>query len=122
MFAHLSQDGLIEARPGQGTFVRLAPEEGTGQADLSWQSVALGTGRFDGEFMSGLLTLPPPGSIPLSMGYLPPDLQATSLLSAALRQAAARPELWDRLPVEGLENLRAWFAREVGSGRVFLPH
>jgi len=122
VFAHLSQDGLIEARPGQGTFVRLAPEEGTGQADLSWQSVALGTGRFDGEFMSGLLTLPPPGSIPLSMGYLPPDLQATSLLSAALRQAAARPELWDRLPVEGLENLRAWFAREVGSGRVFIPH
>lgn len=72
--------------------------------------------------MQALTTLPPAGSLVLSMGYLPPELQPTDLLASALRQAATRCELWDRLPVEGLETLRGWFAREVGRGAVFTPH
>lgn len=120
-FARLTGEGLIDPRPGQGTFVRQRPMTGAA-SDLSWQAVALGAGRRTGEAMQDLLALPPPGSIPLSMGYLPPDLQATELLSAALKQAAKNPALWDRLPFEGMEALRAWFAREIGHGNVFTPH
>ncbi len=121
-FAHLVAEGLIEPRPGQGTFVRERQDEAGPSADLSWQSIALGAARGDGRSMGPLLTLPPPGSLILSMGYLPPDLQASGLLANALRQAAGRPELWDRLPIDGLDALRAWFAREVGHGTVYSPH
>ena len=121
-FAQLASEGLIEPKPGQGTFVRQTQKIVAEEADFSWQSVALGSARGDGGSMGALLALPPSDSLVLSMGYLPPDLQATGLLTNALRQAAARPELWDRLSMEGLEPLRAWFAREIGNGSVFAPH
>ncbi|MDQ0396344.1 aminotransferase-like domain-containing protein [Labrys monachus] len=121
-FARLVGEGLIEPRPGQGTFVRQPPESATEGCDFSWQSIALGAARADGGPMGTLLTVPPPESLILSRGYLPPDLQASGLLATALRQAAGRAELWDRLPIEGMEPLRAWFAHQVGDGGVFSPH
>ncbi|TNC09923.1 PLP-dependent aminotransferase family protein [Methylobacterium terricola] len=121
-FAQLVGEGLIEPRPGQGTFVRERTDGAAASADFSWQSAALGAARADGRSLGALLALPPPGSLILSMGYLPADLQASSLLANALRHTAGRPELWDRLPVDGLEPLRAWFAREVGRGTVYSPH
>ncbi|MCW0002153.1 PLP-dependent aminotransferase family protein [Pararhizobium sp. YC-54] len=121
-FAQLVGEGLIEPRPGQGTFVRQTMASATDVSNFAWQSVALGAARADSGFLGSLLAVPPPESLILSMGYLPPDLQASGLLANALRQAAGRPELWDRLPIEGLEPLRAWFAREVGNGAVFSPH
>ncbi|MGO4566975.1 PLP-dependent aminotransferase family protein [Rhizobium sp. 2YAF20] len=120
-FARLSAEGLIEPRPGQGTFVR-GRADPIRQADFSWQSVALGPARVDNTFLATSLAVASSGSISLSMGYLPPDLQATALLAGALRRAAVQPELWDRLPFEGFEPLRAWFAQEVADGGVFTPH
>ena len=61
-----------------------------------------------------LLAVPPPGAIPLSSGYLSLDLQPLHLVGAALARAARRPGAWERGPVEGREELRAWFAREAG--------
>jgi DNA-binding transcriptional MocR family regulator len=52
----------------------------------------------------------------LSTGYLPSDLQPAGLLAGALARAARRPGVWDRIPVEGLEPLRAWFAQDLGTG------
>jgi DNA-binding transcriptional MocR family regulator len=52
----------------------------------------------------------------LSAGYLPPDLQPTAALGAALARAARRPGVWDRMPAEGLAGLRAHFAAAVGGG------
>lgn len=121
-FAQLVSEGLIEPRPGQGTFVREAPASPSEVVDLSWQSVALGAARGDGVFLETSLTLPPADGLILSMGYLPPDLQGSGLLAHALRRAAGRVDLWDRLPIEGLQSLRAWFAREIGNGAVFSPH
>ncbi|WP_202799465.1 PLP-dependent aminotransferase family protein [Mesorhizobium amorphae] len=121
-FAQLVGEGLIEPRPGQGTFVREAPESASEGSDFSWQSAPLGAARGDSGFLGKLLRVPPADSLILSMGYLPPDLQASGLLATALRQAAGRSELWDRLPIEGLEPLRTWFAREIGNGAVFSPH
>ncbi|MGH9916921.1 MAG: GntR family transcriptional regulator, partial [Pyrinomonadaceae bacterium] len=120
-FARLTGEGLIDPRPGHGTFVRQRPLN-VATPDLSWQAVALGAARDTSESMQELLALPSPRSMPLSMGYLPPDLQATELLSTALKQVAKQPALWDRLPFEGMEPLRSWFAREIGQGSIFTPH
>jgi DNA-binding transcriptional MocR family regulator len=107
--------GLVEARPGKGTFVAAAPDERRAP-DLSWQTVALGPGRPGEEEMRALLALPPAGAIPLSGGYLDADLQPAAALGAALTRAARQPASWQRGPAEGREDLRAWFAREAGAG------
>ncbi|MEE3922172.1 hypothetical protein V2I01_39355 [Micromonospora sp. BRA006-A] len=66
--------------------------------------------------MQALLALPPSGAIPLTGGYLDPDLQPAAALGAALARAARQPAAWQRGPVEGRADLRAWFAREAGGG------
>ncbi|MEH1098914.1 aminotransferase-like domain-containing protein [Micromonospora sp. CPCC 205561] len=111
----LAAEGLIEARAGRGTFVAAAPGPRR-TPDLSWQTVALGPRPPGEEDMQALLALPPTGAIPLSGGYLDPDLQPAAALGAALARAARQPASWQRGPTEGREDLRAWFARESGGG------
>ncbi|MEV4276953.1 PLP-dependent aminotransferase family protein [Actinoplanes xinjiangensis] len=117
----LVAEGLVETRSGRGTFVAARPAAAPlSPPDLSWQTVALGPRRVGEEEMQALLSLPPSGAIPLSGGYLDADLQPTAALGAALARAARQPATWQRGPVEGREDLRAWFARETiapGSGR-----
>ncbi|MEV4443231.1 PLP-dependent aminotransferase family protein, partial [Streptomyces sp. NPDC049577] len=60
------------------------------------------------------LAEPPPGVIELTGGYLHPSLQPERALSAALARAGRRPGAWGRPPIEGVGELRAWFAREIG--------
>jgi len=114
--ARLAQEGLVVPRPGRGTFVaeRAGAADADDPPDLSWQAVALGTARGDGGSLGELLELPPPGAIPLSTGYLDPELQPLAAIGPALGRAARRAGAWDRGPVEGREELRAWFAREAG--------
>jgi DNA-binding transcriptional MocR family regulator len=116
--ARLAGEGLVDPRPGRGTFVAApaAPHRaGDGAApDLSWQSVALGPRTAEESALQELLAVPPPAAIPLSSGYLEGDLQPLAALGAALGRAARRAAAWDRGPVEGREELRAWFAREAG--------
>ncbi|WP_433554172.1 PLP-dependent aminotransferase family protein [Micromonospora zamorensis] len=111
----LVAQGLIEARPGRGTFVAVQPDE-RGVPDLSWQTVALGPRQSGQDEMQALLALTPAGAIPLSGGYLDADLQPAAALGAALTRAARQPASWQRGPVEGRADLRAWFAREAGAG------
>lgn len=111
----LAAEGLIEARPGRGTFVAAPPDE-PGVPDLSWQTVALGPRRFGQDEMQELLALTPDGTIPLSGGYLHADLQPAAALGGALTRASRQPASWQRGPVEGRADLRAWFAREAGAG------
>ena len=111
----LVADGLVEARPGRGSFV--AHRDGPSPpADLGWQSVALGERTVSAEDLGELLAVPRPGAVPLTSGYLSEDLQPLGTLSAAMGRAARRPGAWGRGLVEGLEQLRAWFAREAGGG------
>jgi DNA-binding transcriptional MocR family regulator len=107
--------GLVEARPGRGTFVAARPEP-VGGPDLSWQTVALGPGRSGDSEMQALLALPPEDAIPLSGGYLHADLQPAAALGTALARAARQPAAWQRGPAEGREDLRDWFARSLGTG------
>lgn len=122
--ARLVAEGAVEARPGRGTFVTApAPPVGAvapAAPDLGWQSVALGAAPAGGDDLQALLTLPPPGSVPLSSGYLDPALQPLGALGAALGRAARRPGAWERGPLAGREELRGWFARDAAAGHE--PH
>jgi DNA-binding transcriptional MocR family regulator len=112
--AALITEGLIEALPGHGTFVRKrAAKAAVGGEDLAWQSVMLGAGRPTAQALGYLIALPPPGSIALSSGYLPPELQACAALTTAMSRVIRRRTVWDRGPLEGLEGLRAWFAQAL---------
>ena len=113
--ARLAGEGIVEPRPGRGTFVA-APAPGAAVADLSWQEVALAGPPVDTGGLDELLALGGPGAVVLSTGYMEPALQPVAALGAALARAARRPGAWDRLPVEGLPELRAWFARAAGGG------
>ncbi len=114
--ARLAHEGLVIPRPGRGTFVAERPAVASPAPDLSWQAVALGERRVDGDGLDELLTVPPAATIPLSTGYLDPALQPTAALGAALARAARRTAAWDRGPVAGRDDLRAWFARQAGGG------
>jgi len=116
----LAAEGVVEPRPGRGTFVaaaRASADPGRaapGAPDLSWQELALGGRTVDAGGMDELLDLPAPGDIPLSTGYAEPALQPTAALAGILARAGRRPGAWDRLAVAGLPELRAWVARETG--------
>jgi DNA-binding transcriptional MocR family regulator len=111
----LVQAGLIVARPGHGTFVADAAAADP-RGDQSWQAAALGSGLPVTNGMNQLVTLPRPGSISLSSGFLDADLHPRNLLGSAMARAARRPGAWSRVPIEGLEELRVFFAAEVGGG------
>ena len=111
----LVRAGLVVARPGQVTFVAEQPELSRPD-DQSWQAVPLGSRVPLSNALDQLVTLPRPGSISLSSGFLDPSLQPRALLGSAMARAARRPGAWGRVPVEGLDELRAYFAAEVGGG------
>lgn len=117
----LVQAGLIEARPGQGTFVREREASSPAPAapDFGWQSLALGSPRGRADGLNALLRMPRPGVMALNLGYLPDETLPHALLSAAGGRALRRPGIWARVPIEGLEALRAWFASETGDA--YLP-
>jgi DNA-binding transcriptional MocR family regulator len=112
--AALAAEGLVVPRPGRGTFVA-APPARNGAPDLGWQEVALGGQAPETGGLLELLALPPEGALPLSSGYLEPALQPTAALAASLARAGRRPGAWERGVVEGVTELRAWFAREAGA-------
>ena len=114
--ARLAEEGLVEPRPGRGTFVaeRRAPEVRTAPPDLGWQALALGDRAPDSDALHRHLTLAPPDAIGLSVGYPDESLQPTGLIAQAMARAARRPGSWARIPTEGIERLRAWFALQAG--------
>ncbi|MER8185987.1 PLP-dependent aminotransferase family protein [Kitasatospora sp. NPDC094015] len=123
--ATLAAEGLVTSRPGAGVF-KATQQRRTGTAgDVSWQEIALAAhpplGGVDpatrGAGAAGVLatlTSPPPEVIDLNGGYLHTELQPERALGAALARAGRRPGTWSRPPVEGLPELREWFARDIG--------
>jgi DNA-binding transcriptional MocR family regulator len=119
--AALVAEGLVVSRPGAGVFRaerRAAPVQ---PGDVSWQELALSAETFGGQDrrtdaggVLGALTMQPADVLDLNSGYLHPSLQPERALAAALARAGRRPGAWGRPPVEGLPELRAWFAREIG--------
>ncbi|MBS2536551.1 PLP-dependent aminotransferase family protein [Catenulispora sp. NF23] len=124
--ALLTQRGLISSRPGAGTF-RTQTRAVAPAADTSWQAATLelsgqdssgsGTPRgFRAQAIAGMLTPAGPDAVDLNGGYLHPDLQPLTALTAALSRAARRPQAWDRPPAGGVPELRDWFAADIGGG------
>jgi DNA-binding transcriptional MocR family regulator len=112
----LVRRGVVEARPGQGTFVASPPPAASSAADHAWQTVALGARTLDAAALEQLLRPPPPGILVLSSGYLPEELQPRGALGQALARAARRPGAWAAMPAEGIAPLRAQHAAWLGGG------
>ena len=107
----LAGRGLIESRPGIGTFVRgtRAPRP----VDFGWQTAALGAPQ------AGLLRLasaqrtPAPDAIALHAGYPDRSLLPDRLVRAAIARASRTDAATRRSPVTGAPELQAWFATEL---------
>ncbi|MER7394518.1 PLP-dependent aminotransferase family protein [Streptomyces sp. NPDC000151] len=123
--ATLAAEGLVTSRPGAGVFKATARRVAGALGDVSWQEVALsadpphatvdtGPRGTDAAGILATLTTPPPEVIDLNGGYLHAALQPERALAAALARAGRRPGTWSRPPVEGLTELRDWFARDIG--------
>ncbi|MEU8438020.1 PLP-dependent aminotransferase family protein [Streptomyces sp. NPDC029216] len=126
--AQLAAEGLVVTRPGAGVYRAHPRTTDPAPGDTSWQEVALsaeGAGEVvprsvDASGLLSTLAVPPPGVIELNTGYLHPSLQPERAMAAALARAGRRPGAWGRPPMEGLPELRDWFAREIG-GTVGAP-
>ncbi len=113
----LAREGVLEAKPGRGTFVAFREVPLAAMADFGWQSLVLGPAQ---DMLNGLdaSNRAPPGEArQLQAGYLPCALQPGALLAAAAGRALRRPGVWARMPSQGSEPLRAWFA--AGTGGAF---
>ena len=105
--------GLVDVRPGAGSFVAAAPPPHR-PADTSWQEPILGS-RVPPELTRTLDLWRIPGSdvIRLKGGYLDDELIPRAALDAAMARAIKRTSSWGRYPVEGSDELRRWFASEI---------
>ncbi|MFF7355361.1 MULTISPECIES: PLP-dependent aminotransferase family protein [Streptomyces] len=120
--AQLAAEGLVVTRPGAGAF-RAGPRPAeTPAGDTSWQEVALSADgaaglvprTVDASGVTVSLAAPPPGVLEFNGGYPHPSLQPERAMAAALARAGRRPGAWGRPPLEGLPELREWFARGIG--------
>ncbi|WP_017591681.1 aminotransferase-like domain-containing protein [Nocardiopsis potens] len=122
--AVLAAEGLVTTRPGAGAFRARPARRARRDGDTSWQEVALSAESaaasgeplpraVDDAGVLATLAAPPPGVTGFNGGYLHSSLRPERALAAALARAARRPGAWGRPPVEGDEQLRGWFAREI---------
>jgi DNA-binding transcriptional MocR family regulator len=112
----LAAEGLAVARPGRGTFVAERPKPSRESPDFDWQSVALGPAVVDPGGLEQLLARVGGDVIALTSGFPEEDLLPVKALAAAISRAGRRPGAWARPPIEGIPELRAWFARDAGGG------
>jgi DNA-binding transcriptional MocR family regulator len=116
----LAREGVLDARPGRGTFVAARHDGIETPSDLGWQSLALGPARAASSGLASLCLVPSEQTRTLNAGYLPEELQPTALLAAASARALRRPGVWGRMPTEGSPALRGWFAASLLGA--FKPH
>ncbi|QEW03370.1 PLP-dependent aminotransferase family protein [Microbacterium lushaniae] len=108
----LTRQGLIETRPGVGTFV--SRPRATRPHDYSWQTAALGApaARLP---QSTSLRQASPDVVGLHEGYPERDLLPHRMVRAALARAARGDVAVTRPPSSGVPELRAWFATELAA-------
>jgi DNA-binding transcriptional MocR family regulator len=103
--------GLVESRPGVGTFVRAVRT--TRAPDYGWQTGALAAPRAHIPTLSTPMRSISPDAIGLHAGYPDRTLLPERLVRAALARAARGSAALVRSPAAGLPELRAWFATEL---------
>ncbi|MHA7986041.1 aminotransferase-like domain-containing protein [Rathayibacter sp. CAU 1779] len=109
----LAAQGLVEARPGVGTFVRAI--RAARPHDYGWQTAALGSPSARTPALGSVLRTAPNDVIALHSGYPDKELLPVGLVRAALARAARNDASVLRPPVAGLPELQAWFASELGA-------
>lgn len=105
--------GLVEARPGVGTFVRRRSTARAG--DASWQSAALGPVAARYPESSGTTGEPSAETIALHSGYPAAELLPTTLVRAAVARVARTSHALRPTPAAGAAELRSWFAADLSS-------
>lgn len=103
--------GVVETRPGIGTFVRTIRSAQAG--DYSWQTAALGAARLRSDAAPAALRPTSNDVIALHAGYPAGDLLPDSLVRSAYARASRGYAVEDRPPPAGLPELQAWFADEL---------
>lgn len=107
----LDAQGLIESRPGVGTFVRAVRT--ARPADYGWQTSALGSPRAPLRPVSTAMRSAPNDVIAFHSGYPERELLPERLVRAALTRAARGEAALSRPPAAGLPELQSWFAHEL---------
>ena len=109
----LTARGLIESRPGVGTFVRAVRT--ARPSDYGWQTAALRSPRARIHAVSTAMRTVPNDIIALHAGYPDRELLPDRLVRSALARAARGDSALSRPPVAGLPDLQSWFAQELGA-------
>jgi DNA-binding transcriptional MocR family regulator len=109
----LTAQGLVESRPGVGTFVRTVRT--ARPSDYGWQTAALRAPQSRTPAVSTAMRSTPNDVIALHSGYPERELLPERLVRAALARAARGDTTLSRPPVAGLPDLQSWFAHELGT-------
>jgi DNA-binding transcriptional MocR family regulator len=104
-------EGLIETRPGAGSFV--ARPRAVRHADFAWQTTALGEARVESSAVGTAMASVPPSVIAMHSGYPTEELLPGRLVRAALARAARGASALTRGEADGQAELRSWFAGEI---------
>jgi DNA-binding transcriptional MocR family regulator len=119
--AALAAEGLVVSRPGAGVFRAADRSRAPATGDVSWQEIALSAQpgsvprAVDATGVLTSLATVPPEVIDLNSGYMHASLMPEQALASALARAGRRPGSWTRPPLEGLAELRGWFARDIAA-------
>ncbi len=109
----LAGQGLIETRPGVGTFVRAV--RAARPADYGWQTAALRGAAAPSPELPAALRTAPNDVIAFHSGFPDRELLPERLVRAALTRAARGDAALSRPPAAGLPELQAWFAAELAA-------
>src|SRR4051794_22869313 len=108
----LTRQGLIDSRPGVGTFVRAVRT--ARPADYGWQTAALRSPRSRIQAVPAAMRSVPNDVIALHSGYPDRELLPERLVRSALTRAARSDSALSRPPVAGLPEQQSLFAPEPG--------
>jgi DNA-binding transcriptional MocR family regulator len=108
----LEARGMVESRPGVGTFVRAMRV--AHPVDYGWQTAALGSPQARLPRFSAALRSVANDAIALHSGYPDRELLPERLVRAAFTRAARGDAAILRPPAAGLPELQSWFAAELG--------
>lgn len=109
----LATQGLIETRPGAGTFVRGVRTAHS--LDYGWQTAALRSPQSRLPQVSAAMRVAPQGALSLHAGYPDRELLPERLIRSAIARAGRGDAAFTRAPVAGLPELQSWFASELGA-------
>lgn len=112
--ATLARRGLVESRPGVGTFVRA--QRSIRPPDLSWQTGTLGPRTRTNTSATAASARTGPDDFVLNNGYPAPELLPGELVKGALGRVARSAHSLRRSDPAGEPDLREWFAAELSAG------